>query len=179
MDPPKILHPRIITTDEYDSSCREPISEILPGLFLGNELGAGKLLFKTDSLEEREKALREKKVTHILCATFPSVSYFESKFIYHYVPIRDLEEESISTYISRVYEFIEEGIREGGVFVHCSAGASRSASLVIAYIMKKWGSSYEDALDFVQSKRACVQPNRGFEKELKSLATETLFFPKL
>lgn len=177
MDLSKIPHSRIISLDEHDASCREEVSEILPGLFLGNELGAGKLLGRRDSLEEKEKALRERNITHILCATFPSVTYFKGKFIYDYVPIRDLEEDSISPYFKRTYEFIEAGIQAGGVFVHCTAGVSRSASLVIAYLIKKYRAPYEEALSFVQRKRACVKPNPGFERELKSFEKAAFVFP--
>jgi protein-tyrosine phosphatase len=41
-------------------------------------------------------------------------------------------------------------------------GVSRSASCVIMYIMKKFRVGYEDALEFVKSKRQIVEPNEGF-----------------
>jgi hypothetical protein len=161
--------PRDITIDEFDASCAEPINEIIPGLFLGNEFGAGRQYSRNDSLEEKERALKERGITHILCATLPSKAYFEGKFIYEYIPIRDESSEKLSFYLSKAYDFIESGREEGGVFVHCAAGSSRSASLVIGYMMKKFSLSYENALHYVQSKRPCVKPNPGFEVELRCL----------
>ena len=42
------------------------------------------------------------------------------------------------------------------------AGQSRSASMVLAYLMKKREMSFSDALDFVKVKRPSVSPNPGF-----------------
>ena len=44
---------------------------------------------------------------------------------------------------------------------------SRSASLVIAYIMQTYGMDFKSALNYVQQRRFCVQPNDGFEQQLK------------
>jgi protein-tyrosine phosphatase len=70
--------------------------------------------------------------------------------------------------------------------VHCAAGVSRSATIVIAYtisfkisietlviclfgsyVMKKHQWDYETAFDFVQKRRPIVYPNEGFIKQLK------------
>lgn len=48
-----------------------------------------------------------------------------------------------------------------------SQGISRSASVVIAYLIKNHGMSYEFAFAFVKKYRACIQPNSGFVKCLK------------
>lgn len=47
---------------------------------------------------------------------------------------------------------------------------SRSASLVIAYLMKKrvYGT-FREAHDFVKSKRSKISPNEGFRKALLDL----------
>lgn len=52
------------------------------------------------------------------------------------------------------------------VGVHCMVGVSRSASVVIAYLMKRAGVSRDDALSFVQSVRPVVCPNPGFQQQL-------------
>ena len=45
---------------------------------------------------------------------------------------------NISQHFEETAEFIEEARRKGtGILVHCAAGASRSASIVIAYLMQK------------------------------------------
>ena len=53
------------------------------------------------------------------------------------------------------------------VLIHCAAGASRSASFVISYVMKNKKLNFKEASKFVQSIRKCVDPNDGFKKQLQ------------
>jgi protein-tyrosine phosphatase len=48
-----------------------------------------------------------------------------------------------------------------------AAGMSRSASVVIMYVMVKHNCGFEEALEFVKKSRPCVIPNEGFSKQLK------------
>ena len=67
----------------------------------------------------------------------------------------------------QVKAFIDECLEnKGKVLVHGSAGISRSASLVIAYIMDVTGCPANDAIRFVQKKRFCIFPNEGFRQQL-------------
>jgi protein-tyrosine phosphatase len=43
---------------------------------------------------------------------------------------------------------------------------SRSASFVIAYMMREKALSFDEAYSFVQKARPCVFPNQGFVKQL-------------
>lgn len=51
----------------------------------------------------------------------------------------------------------------------CSSyfGVSRSAAVVIAYIMEKYGLCYEEAFALVKAKRRFISPNIGFVAQLK------------
>lgn len=51
--------------------------------------------------------------------------------------------------------------------MHCGAGISRSATLVIAYYMKKYEAQFSQAIKFVKKIRPNVCPNLGFELQLK------------
>jgi protein-tyrosine phosphatase len=53
------------------------------------------------------------------------------------------------------------------LFLFSYAGVSRSASLVIAFVMKENSWRFEEAHKFVKSKRSCVFPNIGFLRSLK------------
>ena len=46
------------------------------------------------------------------------------------------------------------------------AGVSRSASVVIAYVMKKLDLGYKDAYKFVKERRKVIHPNPGFVGQL-------------
>lgn len=47
------------------------------------------------------------------------------------------------------------------------AGVSRSATLVIAYMMKRYRLSLKEAEQLVRSKRPFINPNPGFMKQLQ------------
>jgi protein-tyrosine phosphatase len=46
-------------------------------------------------------------------------------------------------------------------------GISRSSTLVIAFLMKEYGMDYHKAFTFTKSKRDVIDPNEGFERDLK------------
>ena len=52
------------------------------------------------------------------------------------------------------------------MLVHCKVGKSRSASIVITYLMNRFGLNFDSALNFVVSKRPIVNPNRGFAEQI-------------
>jgi predicted protein tyrosine phosphatase len=55
------------------------------------------------------------------------------------------------------------------LLVHCVAGNSRSAAVVIAWLMKRHNLTYEQALSYVREKRDTVNPNVGFARALSTL----------
>lgn len=61
----------------------------------------------------------------------------------------------------------QENSRLPNVVVHCLAGVSRSASVVAAYLMKKFDLSAEEAVSFLKSVRQVVSPNVGFLQQLE------------
>ncbi|KAJ7486504.1 phosphatases II, partial [Mycena latifolia] len=53
------------------------------------------------------------------------------------------------------------------VLVHCHQGVSRSASIVIAFLIHDHHMSYDGAHALVRGRRLCVRPNKGFEGALR------------
>ncbi|XP_017057817.1 dual specificity protein phosphatase 19 [Drosophila ficusphila] len=110
------------------------------------------------------------KITHILSVGIqtPFVEWptpVKCKFL----PCLDLPETDLMHYVLPVsLEFIDEARRsQGCVLVHCNAGVSRSASVVIGYLMQRRDMCYDDAYNLVKSWRPCIQPNAGFIQQLK------------
>ena len=62
--------------------------------------------------------------------------------------------------------------------IHCSAGVSRSATFVIAFLMIKRKMNLKEAYDLVKSKRSQISPNKGFMIQLNNLEA-SLFDGKL
>ena len=58
----------------------------------------------------------------------------------------------IGRHFNEVYNFMESAMnesKENRIFIHCMAGVSRSATLLIAYLMKKNNWSLEEAYLYV------------------------------
>lgn len=55
------------------------------------------------------------------------------------------------------------------ILVNCSMGKSRSTSLVIAYLLRREGYTYDSALAMLQQSRPVCKPNSAFERQLREL----------
>ncbi|XP_045472736.1 dual specificity protein phosphatase MPK-4-like [Harmonia axyridis] len=83
-----------------------------------------------------------------------------------FIQLSDQPKEDILSYFDETQSFIEEGISKGNVLVHCYFGVSRSATVVIGYVMKKYNLNFSDAFQRVKLKRSIVYPNPGFISQL-------------
>ncbi|XP_074381978.1 dual specificity protein phosphatase 1-like [Apium graveolens] len=105
---------------------------------------------------------------------------YPDDFKYRTVDVQDRHDVNIAQYFDDCIGFIDEAKEMGGnVLVHCFVGRSRSVTIVVAYLIKKHGMSYSEALQHVKSKRAIASPNSGFllqlqnfEKSLRGQRTE-------
>lgn len=110
--------------------------------------------------------LKEDGITHILCTILSVDEIFPDDFVYKNIHARDIEEQDLSQYFEECNQFIDDAIEGGGnVLIHCSYGVSRSATMVIAYLISK-GIRYNKALQMVKDARPIAQPNKGFKKQL-------------
>ena len=103
-------------------------------------------------------------VTAILNVTKDHQGNSSDQFNHMRIPIDDRPEEIILCHLQNAFVFIE---RHKSVLVHCAAGISRSASIVIAYVMWKEGKCFEEAFDAVRKHRKIIDPNFGFCCQLK------------
>ena len=112
------------------------------------------------------KLLHTHSITHILNAVAQLPNSFPALFTYHNLDILDLPETNICDYFPEAFRFIDQARKKGNVFVHCNAGVSRAASIVIGYLMRTEGIGYQEAYGIVKSVRASVRPNDGFRQQL-------------
>ncbi|CAG9333273.1 unnamed protein product [Blepharisma stoltei] len=149
----------------YRTKTNQDIDEIEPNLYLGSIFAA-----------EDQTILREFGITHIvqvlesndICPQF-------SNIVYHHSPIMDRVDGNLIRILPSALKFIHTNLVAGGkVFVHCAAGISRSSSIIVAYLMAKHKLPFEDAYNWVKSKRSMARPNNGFQRQLKSLTQTDL-----
>ncbi|XP_062867896.1 dual specificity protein phosphatase 10 [Trichomycterus rosablanca] len=154
------------------------ISPILPFLFLGNERDAQDL-----------DLLLRLNISYVVNVTTHLPLYHLNTGLVRYkrLPATDNSKQNLRQYFEEVFEFIEEAHQSGrGVLVHCQAGVSRSATIVIAYLMKHTLMTMTDAYKYVRSRRPVVSPNLNFmgqllefERDLNSGVTPRILTPKL
>jgi hypothetical protein len=86
---------------------------------------------------------------------------------YKRLPIYDNTSQSLSVYLDGCVTFIKEGHCHGKVLVHCAQGVSRSASVVLAFLMAELKMGLDEALAHCRRARPQVKPNDTFMQQLK------------
>uniref|UniRef100_A0AC11DLQ3 Dual specificity phosphatase 10 n=1 Tax=Ovis aries TaxID=9940 RepID=A0AC11DLQ3_SHEEP len=117
----------------------------------------------------------------------PLYHYEKGLFNYKRLPATDSNKQNLRQYFEEAFEFIEEAHQCGkGLLIHCQAGVSRSATIVIAYLMKHTRMTMTDAYKFVKGKRPIISPNLNFmgqllefEEDLNNGVTPRILTPKL
>ncbi|XP_018978670.2 dual specificity protein phosphatase 13-like, partial [Cyprinus carpio] len=99
-----------------------------------------------------------------------SHQFYGSTVEYYGVPADDSPSFNLSVYFHPCADYIKEVLSSPGerVLVHCAVGVSRSASLVLAYLMIHQHLSLLEAIKTVKEHR-WIFPNRGFLKQLRAL----------
>lgn len=88
------------------------------------------------------------------------------------VPAMDMPSFYIRPYLRQAADFIDKALKEGGrVLVHCQCGISRSAALVVAFLMLKRNMNVQTAVSTIKKKRN-IYPNHGFLSQLCDLDYE-------
>ncbi|XP_040822928.1 dual specificity protein phosphatase 16 [Ochotona curzoniae] len=132
-------------------------TRILPNLYLGCQ---------RDVLNK--ELMQQNGICYVLNAsnTCPKPDFIpDSHFLR--VPVNDSFCEKILPWLDKSVDFIEKAKASNGcVLVHCLAGISRSATIAIAYIMKRMDMSLDEAYRFVKEKRPTISPNFNFLGQL-------------
>ena len=93
---------------------------------------------------------------------------FPEDFQYLVINALDNENNDLSEIFKFSNEFIENALDNNGkVLIHCMAGRSRSATILMAYLIDTIGMDVDNILLVVQNKRNIVQPNSAFMTQLK------------
>lgn len=114
-----------------------------------------------------KKSLIDHNIQMIVSAVQGAVAHHPFSFNYEKANLVDVDGENILNDIERLLPQIRRSIQEKqGVLVHCMQGASRSATIVAAYLIKYHRMGADEALDFMREKRSLVNPNQGYRDQL-------------
>ncbi|KAM9817007.1 dual specificity protein phosphatase 13A-like [Neosynchiropus ocellatus] len=141
------------------------VDEVWPGLFLGDM-----------SIANDRYSLWKLGITHVLNAAHGrrfcqgSHDFYGSAVDYYGVPADDSPSFDLAPYFLPSAEYIQRALDTAGarVLVHCAVGVSRSASLVLAYLMIQHHFPLLEAIMEVKEHR-WIFPNKGFLKQLLTL----------
>ncbi|KAK7682813.1 hypothetical protein QCA50_014197 [Cerrena zonata] len=146
------------------SSEQSTVSLVIPSLYLGPCSAALSQSFLTTN-----------SITHILSIGSSPANKVDG-ITYLRLSLSDSPSSSISKVSDAACTFIETALKSrngtGKVFIHCSAGISRSPTIVAAYLMKCHNLSLKAALRQILKVRSQVSPNSGFLSQLKELDLE-------
>ncbi|KAM8949198.1 serine/threonine/tyrosine-interacting-like protein 2 [Lycaon pictus] len=155
---------RALVQDRQEAPWNE-VDEVWPNVFIAEK-----------SVAVNKGRLKRLGITHILNAAHGTGVYTGPEFYtgleiqYLGVEVDDFPEVDISQHFRKAAEFLDEALLtyRGKVLVSSEMGISRSAVLVVAYLMIFHNMAILEALMTVRRKRA-IYPNDGFLKQLREL----------
>ena len=168
--------------------------ECIPGLYIGSQDAAGNYNGVTAAKKRRAKLSSPKEeasadetftndnvyhpgmvqlgITHVLNLFSQDQPFADRGIIYRNILLLDIPEQSLTDgHLDEALAFIHQALHQDNnnnkVLVHCNAGVSRSATVIIAYLMQQ-AMTYDQALAVVRQNRPTAQPNRGFAQQLQA-----------
>ncbi|KAM3834778.1 dual specificity protein phosphatase 13B-like isoform 2-T3 [Vipera latastei] len=146
--------------------CRANVDEVWPNHYIGD-------LYIARNIEQ----LRRMGISHIVNAAAGRFHidtgakfYRDLPVDYYGVEADDDPKFDLSIYFYPTAKYIRAALKSprGKVLVHCAMGISRSATLVLAFLMIYENKNLVEALKIVREHRG-VCPNTGFLSQLREL----------
>jgi len=143
-----------------------PMTHIIDNIYLGNACDASSYY-----------TLKESKITNIINSTCEIPNYFDNEFEYFKINIYDINSNSFknktfNNILDYIYRIQNDGDKK--ILIHCYMGSSRSAALVILYLIDKYNYTIDEALKFIKNKRDLVNVNTEFIKNLRDFRREKI-----
>ncbi|ELP91615.1 dual specificity protein phosphatase, putative [Entamoeba invadens IP1] len=131
--------------------CVNHVTEILPTIFLTSRHSA-----------EDELTYKQNDISAVLSLTTNNAKYPTDVQTKH-CHVQDSFFFLLDQTLDESLEWIDTMVSSGKkVLVHCEVGMSRSASVVLAYLMKHNTWNFKTAFLYIKQKRPIVFPNPGF-----------------
>eukprot|EP00906_Rhabdomonas_costata_P007747 RCo011091 len=158
-----------VTGAEKDGEA-EDISEVLPGLFIGDERAASNAL-----LMEKKGITYILNVSDRLIGTLGSTSEPKLRVTApvvsrRHVSLCDHGDSTLSKELPACFEFLlEAASRQAKALVHCQVGANRSPTVVVAFLVAHHKLSLKSACEKVKRARPTSWPVDSYLKQLIEL----------
>lgn len=106
-------------------------------------------------------------ITGIVNCTESFPNYHEAAIEYCRVAVSDEAGANILIYLDGATSFIQRHLVAGNsCLVHCQMGISRSATIVLANLLRYQEMNLQQAYTHVKERRPLINPNTGFWKQL-------------
>ncbi|KAG9238396.1 protein-tyrosine phosphatase-like protein [Amylocarpus encephaloides] len=120
----------------------------------------------------RRKGFLEKHgITHIVSVLIYDFKDYRELENYKHLQINalDVDDENLLAEFEKTGKWVEDALEAGGkVLVHCAMGKSRSVTITIAFLLRKYPDlTVTSALELVKQARPMAEPNDGFMAQLK------------
>ena len=156
---------RISTYNQMLSFFSEP-TLIVDNIYLGNAYNAASYY-----------SLKEKNIKIIFNITDEISEYYPDNFIYENYQLSDNNRDSIQMYLKKSFDrirYYQENEKNYNILIHCFMGASRSASIVLYYLLKTMKIDDKpieliDALSYIKSKREIANPTYKLLSDIRYL----------
>jgi protein-tyrosine phosphatase len=131
--------------------------EIYKNLFIGDIKSANDIDF-----------INKYNIKYIINLSNEEINLFPD-IKYKHIKIQDLPSENILQYFDTCFDIIDNCLENDiAILVNCFAGMSRSASIIVAYFIKKNNLTVFEAHSLVYTKRPIIYINRGFLMQLQN-----------
>ncbi|KAK3292623.1 dual specificity phosphatase [Chaetomium fimeti] len=148
------------------SDIERPMSEIEPGLFLGDEVNS----YTVSGLASNNiGAIVTMLKVRPIYWSHPQYRPFVDMDRHMFIPCRDSNTQDLLRRMPDICDFIHQmlhGEERQSVLVHCHKGISRSATAIVAYLMRTHRQPLDAVLASVKAIRPIVRPNPNFMEQL-------------
>ena len=147
------------------------MTPIIDNIYLGNACDASYFY-----------RLKNNNITDIINVTEEIPNYFKNDFNYYNIKINDDNMnnfnndifEKVLNYIYKIQESNKAKNQKNNILIHCYMGSSRSATIVILYLMQKHNLTLEKAIHFIKQKRDIININTTFLDNLRNFKKKNL-----
>ncbi|CAG2105500.1 unnamed protein product [Medioppia subpectinata] len=158
----------ILTVMDEPLAPKEKYNEITYHYIEADDYTDQDLLTCFEATQDRQ-GLRERGIRGILTVMDEPLAPKEkyNEITYHYIEADDYTDQDLLTRFVDAYDIIGSYTRaKTGVLVHCAAGISRSATIVISYLMRELRMTFAATMTLVRTGRPIISPNEGFQRQL-------------